>query len=143
MPTELKLPSSSKCLELLSDEERSILAKYGNFRDVDEFHTLINHGQKQQKLFVLIEGAFEFNAPRANNTALIGTFPLGEVVGEMGVFSGLSSSATVKVSTKASYWWIDKKDLNSFFEDNPEIGVKLMEGIVANLSHRIHNLYQK
>jgi CRP-like cAMP-binding protein len=64
-------------------------------------------------------------------------------VGEMGVFSGLSSSATVKVSTKALYWWIEKKDLESFFKDNPEIGIKLMEGIVAGLSHRIHNLYQK
>lgn len=95
---------------------------------------LCEQGEESTALFILLVGKL---GVRIRKSATIATIVPVTSIGEMGVFTGESRSATVEAMEKSALLRLDAADLNTLIEENPLIGVKIMRRVIRILSERV------
>ena len=130
------LPASG-ILELLSDDERAVLSGYGEFVPVQDGQVLIEEGQGQNSLFLLVSGKLEIYTHLNDRRVNLGTVESGACVGEVNIFDPKEASASVAGEGFSQAWKIDRTQLEGFMNDNPVAAAKCLIGIASQLSKRV------
>jgi CRP-like cAMP-binding protein len=121
----------------LKEDDRDLLASYGEFIPVQEGTVLIEEGKAQTNLYVVVAGALKVVREVYGQRDVVAVVKPGESIGEVGVFEGGPASATVISIEFTQLWKIDRAQLQAYFDDNPGAANKLLVALVSLLGARL------
>jgi CRP-like cAMP-binding protein len=124
----------------LPEDDRDLLASYGEFRGVQPDHDMIRQGEEQHDVFFVISGKLEVRRQGMEDDIVVGCINAGESIGEMSVFDHGPASANIRALEFSQIWKIDGESLKQFIQDNPVCGNKMLLGLSTILSQRVRTL---
>jgi len=137
-----QLPASGILIGL-SEEDRSLLSGYGEFRPVHEGQGLIEEGDDQDALYFVISGILHVHTNTDDKHTLIARIGAGESIGEINLFDPGKASASVTAQSFSQVWKTTRHDLETFIQNYPELGEHLLVALISELSRRIRHLNGK
>ena len=143
MPAE---PSTLPKMGFATDfdaEERAQLGYFGEFLSLSDGDVLIQEGQNQDSLFLVIMGTFHVQTEATGRTVLLGTLKAGSTVGEVNIFDPGNASASVVCRSVAEVWRIDRARLEQYLEAHPRTAAKLLVNVSTQLSKRLRRTNEK
>ncbi|MEM6822909.1 MAG: cyclic nucleotide-binding domain-containing protein [Verrucomicrobiota bacterium] len=142
MSTEFDRPTLPEAgfLAGLPEDDRDLLASYGEFRGVQPDHDMIRQGDIQEHLYFVISGKLEVRRQGVQDDIVVGTILPGESIGEISVFDIGPASASIRALEFSQVWWIDGNSLKDFIRDSPVAGNHIMLGLATILSKRVRTL---
>lgn len=129
--------------EGLSDDERSQFGSYGEFLSLNDGETLIEEGEGQDSLFLIIFGQFHVQTVATGRPVLLGNLKAGDTVGEINIFDSGKASASVICRSLSQVWKIDKGSLERFMAAEPEAASRVLVNIAVQLSKRLRKTNEK
>jgi CRP-like cAMP-binding protein len=134
-----ELPASG-ILELLTDDERSILAGFGEFIPVQDKQVLIEEDQEQDSLYLVVSGKLEIFTYSGDRRLALGSREAGQCVGEVNIFDPKDASASVSGEEGFSQAWrINRSQLESFLNEDSVAAAKFLIGIAGQLASSVRN----
>lgn len=127
----------------LTESARSALGSFGEFVTVNEGEHLIEEGQPQDSLFLVISGNFHVSTQATGREVLLGQLKAGNMMGEVNIFDPGLASANVTAHSLSQAWKIDRSSLEQFLEDNPNAAARVLVGIATQLSKRLRKTNEK
>lgn len=142
MPATFDRPSlpAAGFLADVPEDDRNLLASYGEFRGVQPDHDMIRQGEEQHHVYFVISGKLEVRRQGLEDDIVVGSIQAGESIGEMSVFDSGPASASIRALEFAQIWVIDGNSLKEFITDNPVCGNRMLMGLSTILSHRVRQL---
>lgn len=129
--------------EEMTDEEREVLAKFGESVTVNDGDLLITEGHQQDSLYLIIFGTLHVQTGTTGRSVLLGSLKSGDTVGEVNIFDPSIASASVVAKSLAQAWRIDRGRLESYLEENPKPAARLLVNIATQLSHRLRKTNER
>ena len=96
---------------------------------------LCKEGAASDSMYILLSGKLQVNI-RSSDVPVATIDPVSSI-GEMGVFTGETRSATVIATQKSALFSLNKGSLNIFISKDPDFGVRIMSKVIKTLSERI------
>lgn len=128
-------------LATLSEPERAELASHGRFLDHHKGDKLVEQGQPQGYLHLLMEGELRAVAATEGLLLTLGYVHPGECVGEMALLEPVKSAfANVIAQSSAKVWAIQRDDFDEFLKQNPAAGAKILREIAVLISQRLRRM---
>ena len=124
----------------LKEEDRDLLASYGEFLGIQPDHDMIRQGDDQKHLYFVIGGKLEVRRIGLQDDVVVGVIEAGEAIGEIAVFDPGPASASIRALEFSQIWRIDSDSLGSFLADNPVAGVSLLTHLATILSQRVRQV---
>jgi CRP/FNR family cyclic AMP-dependent transcriptional regulator len=128
---------------LLQDVEsgaREALIDRFHVADVPAGRSLLEEGQTNSRLFIVLKGSVSVKLPkRANRVSEVklATLVGGDIFGEYSLFDGRPVSATVFAVQATRVAWLEKSALDAFVDRHPEAGRRVYESIARILVDRL------
>jgi CRP/FNR family cyclic AMP-dependent transcriptional regulator len=116
-----------------ADEDLAEVAKIFSRATPRDGGVLFDTGEPATGFYLLTAGEVSFDRPaddvfRLRPPALIG---------ELGGLAGLSRSGRATVSPDAEVWQLEQKDLQRFFADNQELGVRFLVNLLEMVAEKV------
>ncbi|HUB67580.1 MAG TPA: cyclic nucleotide-binding domain-containing protein [Candidatus Methylacidiphilales bacterium] len=125
----------------LNPDDRDLLSSYGEFFPAYPGTAIINEGDMQTSVFVVISGSLEVCAKQEDETELLlARVGAGETLGEISLFDPGPAAATVRASEFSQIWRIADEDLIDFMEENPGAGNVLLRTLASILAQRLRQI---
>jgi CRP-like cAMP-binding protein len=123
-------------LNELREEDRDLLASYGEYIGAQAGRELITQGEDQRHLYFVISGRLE----AVVENQVVGSIQAGESIGEIAILDPGVATGSVKASDFSQIWRIDYDSLRQFAMDNPGAANALLLGLSTLLAKRIRGL---
>jgi len=120
----------------LKEEDRDLLASYGEFIGAQEGRELIAQGEDQRHLYFVISGQLEASV----DGQIVGSIQPGETIGEIAILDPGVATGNVKAVEFSQIWRIDYDSLRQFALDTPVAANSLLLGLSTLLAKRIRGL---
>lgn len=127
----------------LDETARAALGSFGQFLTYNEGEHLIEEGQSQDSLFLVISGNFHVTTQATGRDVLLGQLKAGNMMGEVNIFDPGLASASVTAHTLSQAWKIDRSSLERFLEENSEAAARVLVGVATQLSKRLRKTNEK
>tara|TARA_R110002096_G_scaffold305289_2_gene500159 strand:- start:367 stop:834 length:468 start_codon:yes stop_codon:yes gene_type:complete len=124
-------------------EERAQLGNFGEFLSLSDGDVLIQEGQTQDSLFLIIMGTFHVQTEATGRPVLLGNLKGGSTVGEVNIFDPGNASASVVCRSVGEVWKIDRMRLEQYLEAHPRTAAKLLVNVSTQLSKRLRKTNEK
>ena len=101
---------------------------------------LLDEGQPNSRLFVILKGSVSVKLPRRAtrvSEVKLATLRAGDIFGEYSLFDGQPVSATVFAVDAVRVAWLEKSALDAFVDGHREAGRRLYENITRVLVARL------
>jgi CRP-like cAMP-binding protein len=144
-------PASSPASELpsvgfLSDvptEHREFLACFGKFLRPQSGDILIEEGDPQESLYLILSGTLHIVASANERPVLLAAFGEGDSIGEINLFDPATASATAVVRNAGLIWSLSREELEAFLAADPAAGISVMKGLLRMVAKRIRSMNEK
>ena len=130
-------------VEGMNEEQRSLFGNYGKFLSLNEGELLIQEGEDQDALFLIIFGKFHVQTDATGRSVLLGNLRSGDTVGEINIFDSGKASASVVCRSLSQVWKIDKASLEQYLLAEPESASQVLVNIATQLSKRLRATNEK
>ena len=143
MANELSKPSLPifSWIGHLKDDDRELLSSYGEFFPGHPDTVIIEEGDEQTEVFVVISGKLQVHAQQDDGVArLLAEVGPGETLGEISLFTPGPATATVIATEFSQLWRIKDSDLIQFMTDNPGAGNVLLRTLATILAQRLRQV---
>jgi CRP/FNR family transcriptional regulator, cyclic AMP receptor protein len=127
----------------VSEEHRKFLAGFGKFVRLDAGLRLINEGEPQDVLYLILSGTLHVTANADGRSVLLATLTMGDTIGEINLFDPIAASANVTSIKHSLIWSLTRGELETLFQTDPKVGISLMKGILRQVSSRIRGMNDK
>jgi CRP/FNR family transcriptional regulator, cyclic AMP receptor protein len=127
----------------LGDEDRRLLSSYGEFLPVQKEDKLIEEGQAQNALYIVISGGLHATILRGGHPVLLGRIGRGESIGEINVLDPAVASASVTAVEFSQIWRISCESLEEYMNAYPLPAAHLLIGIGKTLARRLRDVNEK
>lgn len=125
----------------LKEDDRELLSSYGEFFPGLPGTAIIEEGEEQTEVFVVISGKLQVHATQENGEArLLAEVGPGETLGEISLFTPGPATATVIATEFSQLWRIKDSDLIQFMTDNPGAGNVLLRTLATILAQRLRQV---
>ena len=124
-------------------EERTQLGNFGEFISLEEGEFLIQEGDTQDALFMVVSGTFHVQTEVTGRAILLSTLKAGNTVGEINMFDPGQASASVVSKSFAEVWRIDRGRLEQYLEAHPRTAARLLVNVATQLSKRLRKTNEK
>ncbi len=129
----------------LTDEELDMLAALSKEESFSAGLSIISEGSAAKDLYMVEEGQVRVEMslsvyPGVVQDALVDIIPTGEPFGWSAVIGSRVYTMTARAMEPVKVIAIDGEKLLSLFNKNPDIGFKVMEGLVAVVSKRVRSV---
>ncbi len=123
----------------LTENYKKMILSISQKKTLDAGEVLCKEGDDSNAMFILLVGKLSVKIVNSATVATIN--PIG-TIGEMGVFTGETRSATVEAMGKSALLAIRSEDINALIEKEPQIGLSIMRKVIKILAQRIqdHNI---
>lgn len=125
------------------EEERAQLGNFGEFLSLNDGDVLIQEGNTQDSLFLIIMGTFHVQTETTGRPVLLGNLKSGSTVGEVNIFDPGNASASVVCRSIGEVWKIDRMRLEQYLEAHPRTASKLLVNVATQLSKRLRKTNEK
>jgi len=139
-------PSELPAIGFLADvssEHRAFLACFGRFLRPKNGDILIQAGDCQESLYVILAGTLHIVASAAGRQVLLATLGGGDSMGEINLFDPDKASATAIARSGGLVWTLSREELDAFLKADPAAGVEVLRGLLRQVSNRIRNMNEK
>jgi len=148
---ELSLVMSDETLSLppmgfatdLDEDERAQLSSFGEFLTLKDGEALIQEGDTQHGLFLVITGSFHVQTSVTGRPVLLGMMKGGDTVGEVNIFDPGRASASVVSRSVSEVWKIERDNLEQYLESHPRAAARFLVIIATQLSKRLRRANEK
>ncbi|MEM1158117.1 MAG: cyclic nucleotide-binding domain-containing protein [Verrucomicrobiota bacterium] len=142
MSQEFNRPTLPECgfLAGVRDDDRDLLASYGEFLGIQPDHDMIRQGEQQHHVYFVISGKLEVRRQGLGDDIVVGTIEKGESIGEISVFDHGEASASIRALEFTQVWRIDGDSLKEFIQESPACGNTILLGLSVILSKRVRLL---
>lgn len=130
-------------LSHVSAEHRAFLACFGKYRRPSAGSVLITEGEKQDSLYIILQGNLSIVTNVEGQEVLISTLSAGDSIGEVNLFDPRNASATVVVRSPSLIWSLTREELEAFITADPVACVEVFRGLLAQLSRRLRVMNEK
>ncbi len=115
------------------------LAQYVQAFSAPKGAMVLREGNRESYMFVVAEGKLDIlkRPASAAEDKKIATVRAGKTIGEMSLIDGLPHSATAIVVESAKLLLMTKRNFESFIEECPETGVKVLRKMANLMSLRL------
>ena len=121
----------------LSDVEAAKLAELMQIRELQGDEYLINEGEVDDALYVMVEGNLEVvKRTAADGTASIAIVREGHLAGELSFIDGHPHTVGLRALCNSIVLSMERKDFENIIDDDPQLVYKVMRA-VARSAHRI------
>ncbi|MEM8955302.1 MAG: cyclic nucleotide-binding domain-containing protein [Verrucomicrobiota bacterium] len=127
----------------MDEDERRLLSSYGEFLPGHKDSVIIQQGEPQNSLFLIISGLLHVHTEADGRKLLLGSLKAGDMLGEINIFDPAEASATVTAVEFSQIWRINRDMLEDFLNDYPAEGEILLIQICTQLSQRLRATNQK
>jgi CRP/FNR family cyclic AMP-dependent transcriptional regulator len=127
----------------VSSEHRAFLACFGKFLRPAAGEVLIQEGDAQESLYVILSGTLHIVASHTTRPILLAAFGEGDSIGEINLFDPATASATAVVRTNCLIWTLTREELDSFLAADPVAGISVMKGLLRQVARRIRSMNEK
>ena len=127
----------------VSSEHRAFLACFGKFLRPAAGEVLIEEGDEQESLYVILSGTLHIVAAHTTRPILLAAFGEGDSIGEINLFDPATASATAVVRTGGLIWTLTREELESFLAADPVAGISVMKGLLRQVARRIRSMNEK
>jgi len=127
----------------VSSEHRSFLACFGRFLRPNSGDVLIQEGDSQEALYVILSGILHIVATSGGRQVLLATLGGGDSMGEINLFDPDKASATAIARSSGLVWTLSRAELDAFLAADPAAGVEVLRGLLCQLSKRIRSMNDK
>jgi CRP-like cAMP-binding protein len=124
-------------------EERTQLGNFGEFIALTDGEHLIEEGENQDSLFLVIMGSFHVQTEVGGRMVLLGTLKAGDTVGEINIFDPGLASASVLSRSMSEVWKIDRVRLEQYLEAHPRTAARVLVHVSTQLSKRLRHMNEK
>ena len=129
----------------LTDEELDKIAELSREETYAAGISIISEGQAATDLYMVEEGSVRVEMslsvyPGVVQDALVDTIPAGDPFGWSAVIGSRVYTMTARAMEPSKVIAIDGEKLLALFNKNPDIGFKVMEGLVGVVSRRVRNV---
>lgn len=121
----------------LKEEDRDLLASYGEFSGIHPDHDMIRQGEEQSRVYFVISGRLEVRKQGLEDDIIVGVVGAGESIGELSLFDPAPANASVRALEFSQVWRIDRESLMGYIADSPAAGNTILQGICEILSRRL------
>lgn len=125
------------------EEERGQLGSFGEFLSLNDGDVLIEEGQPQNCLFMVIMGTFHVQTAATGRPVLLGNMKAGATIGEVNIFDPGIASASVVSRSISEVWKIDRSSLEQFLEAHPRSAARFLVNVSTQLSKRLRTTNEK
>jgi CRP/FNR family cyclic AMP-dependent transcriptional regulator len=130
-------------LSQVSSEHRSFLSCFGRFLRPEVGTTLIQQGEKQDSLYIILSGSLHIVSEVDGRQVLIASLGEGDAIGEVNLFDPGNASASAVVRVAGLIWSLTREELEAFVESDPIAGLSVFRGLLAQASRRIRSMNEK
>ncbi len=130
-------------LSQVSPEHRAFLACFGKYHRPGAGDVLINEGEKQNSLYIVLHGSLHIVTEVEGRQVLIASLGKGDAIGEVNLFDPGNASASVIVRSPSLIWSLTKEELDAFTEADPVACIEVFRGLLAQVSRRIRTMNEK
>jgi CRP-like cAMP-binding protein len=124
-------------------EERTQLGNFGEFTALADGDTLIEEGQNQDGLYMVVSGSFHVQTVVTGRSVLLGSMRVGDTIGEVNMFDPGKASASVVSRSFSEVWRIDRVRLEQYLEAHPRTAARLLVNVATQLSKRLRKTNEK
>lgn len=135
----LRLAGHRLLHDLTSDAREALVASF-HVEDVPEGYALLEEGEANSRLFIILKGEVSVRLPRSAtrvSEVRLATLTDGDILGEYSLFDGQPVSATVFAVRPTRVAWLEKWALDAFVDAHREAGRGLYENIARVLVGRL------
>jgi len=129
-----------RLLHDLTGDARDALIESFHVEDVPEGYTLLEEGEANSRLFIILKGEVSVRLPRNASRVSevrLATLADGDILGEYSLFDGQPVSATVFAVRPTRVAWLEKWALDAFVDGHREAGRGFYENIARILIGRL------
>lgn len=130
-------------LSFMDEEALEALKYHGSFGEYGPGEVIINEGERQYSLWIVISGKLEVYITSSGKEVKVAEISDGDCLGEVSIFEPGEASASVRVTETAVLWNLEVDQLQRYFEKLPVAGGQLMLGIAQLLSRRLRSANQQ
>ena len=127
-----KIPIFQGC----SEQELDVFSQYLKPISVSRNSTLFKKGDKGDSLIFIVSGSVNAVLDPSKKNATV-KLENGSIIGEMSLIDGNPRSATAVVNEPTELLMISKDQFDTFCQENPLIGLKILKGITKIISVRL------
>jgi CRP-like cAMP-binding protein len=121
----------------LSDEEAIALGSLIGTRDLEDGEFLINEGDTDDALYVLLDGKLEVvKRVGGGETVSLAILREGDLTGELSFIDGEKHTVGLKALCDSSVLSLRREDFETLLDSHPQLVYKVMR-VVARSAHRI------
>jgi len=121
----------------MDDESREQLNSYGSILPTSAGQIIIQEGEPQTSLYVVIAGVFNVSVQTAGREVHLDTVGEGDCFGEVSIFQPGPASATVTSVKEGQLWYTGVDNLQQYLLDWPYAGCAIILGINTILTRRL------
>ena len=132
--------SAHRILHDLGDGLRDQLIAKFQVADVDAGVHVLEEGQSNARLFVVLKGTVSVKLPKQAgrvSEVKLATLGAGEVFGEYSLFDAQPVSAAVYAAEPTRLAWLEKRDLDAVLDGHREVDRAFYEGMIRILVARL------
>lgn len=126
---------ASSLFKGLTEVEFANLLASASVLKIPEEEYLFRSGDPSDALYILITGELEVRS----NDNVLATISEISVVGEIGVFTNTSRTASVRAAKNAIFYKIPAEKIHALIDQEVLIGFKLYRNVTKILSERLQN----
>jgi CRP/FNR family cyclic AMP-dependent transcriptional regulator len=124
-------------LAFMHDESRSELAAYGSTLTATAGQVLIEEGEPQNCLYIVITGLYHVSTRIRDREVHLDSVGEGDCFGEVAIFQPGPASATVTCASPGEVWHLGSESLQHFIGEGGPSCCALLLGINTILSRRL------
>ncbi|UCF31613.1 MAG: cyclic nucleotide-binding domain-containing protein [bacterium] len=135
----LALKSEPSLFRSFADSDLEVIAPYFESRQYPSGATLFEEGDAGDFIAVIRSGEVEVKKQTefAGRWVILAQLGKGSILGELAMFDSHPRSATVLILEDSELLVLTRDNLELFFQEHPQLGVRLLKGICRILSLRL------
>jgi CRP-like cAMP-binding protein len=139
------LKDDSALFRLFAEEELAVVAPYFEEAHFKEGSLVFSEGDPPDFLALVQKGKVEIKKQTEfkGKQIVLAYMTKGSVLGELAVFDDFPRSASVEAVEDTDLLILRNEAMESFIEDHPGLGIKLLKGVSRVLSLRLRQLAER
>ncbi len=140
-----RMKNNLRFFRFLSEADTAVLPPYFECRQVAVGDVLWKEGDSAAFAAFVMSGRIEEkkNTEFEGRQVVVGVYSQGAVIGEFSLIDGLPRAVTAACLEDAQLLLLTKENLDRLLVDHPELGIKLLKGVLLTLSLRLRKSFER
>ena len=135
----------NSAFRFLCGENMNELSKYFQAKTIKAGETLWEEGDRSGYVAIICSGRIEIKKQTEikGKHVVMGIYSRGAVVGALGILGGRPRAVTATAPEEVSLVMINHENFEKLIENNPELGSKLLKGVLLSVSIRLRKSFER